>query len=112
MHEMKLREKYFNLIKSGEKKYEIRLNDEKRKLIKICDEIKFLNLNNPEEYIICKVEDLVYFKDFEEMTNTLSPESIGMKNLSKTEITDIYHEFYTKQDEQIYSVVAIKVSIL
>lgn len=36
-HEMKIREVYFNKIKSGEKIYEIRLNDEKRRLIDVGD---------------------------------------------------------------------------
>ena len=38
---MKLKEQYFNCIKDGSKKYEIRLNDEKRQLIKVGDFIEF-----------------------------------------------------------------------
>ena len=39
---MKLNEKYFEYIKRGTKRIELRLNDEKRKLIKIGDKIRFL----------------------------------------------------------------------
>ena len=35
IHEIKVKEKYYNLIKSGEKIYEVRLLDDKRKLIKM-----------------------------------------------------------------------------
>ena len=41
IHIMKLKEQYFNYIKYGTKKYEIRLNDEKRKNIKRGDFIEF-----------------------------------------------------------------------
>ena len=35
IHEMKLQEEYFNYIKNGTKRIELRLLDEKRKKIKI-----------------------------------------------------------------------------
>lgn len=40
-YEMKLRAIYFDKIKSGEKIYEIRLNDERRKDLKVGDTIVF-----------------------------------------------------------------------
>ena len=41
-HEMKLQPKNFDYILNGTKRIEIRLNDEKRKKIKLGDKIKFL----------------------------------------------------------------------
>ncbi len=41
IHKLNLMDKYFDLILSGEKVLEGRLNDEKRKLINIGDEIIF-----------------------------------------------------------------------
>ena len=46
MFTMKLDEKYYNYILNGTKEYEIRLNDEKRKLLKKSDFIKFYNTSN------------------------------------------------------------------
>lgn len=40
-HEMKLQPKYFDYILNGTKRIEIRLNDEKRKKIKLGDKINF-----------------------------------------------------------------------
>ena len=40
LHEMKLQDQYFDMVKSGAKIYEGRLNDEKRKLINVGDVIK------------------------------------------------------------------------
>ena len=48
MHEMKLYSNPFELIKNGKKRIEIRLYDEKRKLIKINDIIKFKNIDTNE----------------------------------------------------------------
>ena len=42
MQEMKLQPKYFEYILNGTKRIEIRLNDEKRQLIKLRDTLKFL----------------------------------------------------------------------
>ena len=40
-HEMKLKEIYYNKIKSGEKIYKIRFNNEKRRLIDVGDIVIF-----------------------------------------------------------------------
>lgn len=42
-HTMKLHSSPFNMIKCGEKTYELRLYDEKRQCIKIGDGIVFVN---------------------------------------------------------------------
>lgn len=43
IHELRLHNKPFELIKSGSKTIEMRLHDEKRKLINVDDIIKFTN---------------------------------------------------------------------
>ena len=100
------------MIKQGEKIFEIRLNDEKRKLIKVGDKIKFFMFENLDKSFVCSVTDLLYFKNFDEMINSLSPTSIGMKGLSAFQIKNIYREFYTLEDEQKYGVIAIKLNIV
>ena len=46
IHEMKLNNNAFNNIKSGIKKFELRLYDDRRKNINLGDTIIFHNLNN------------------------------------------------------------------
>lgn len=108
-YEMKLREVYFEKIKSGEKIYEIRLFDEKRKLIKIGDVIVFKKEPNPDEFLVTEVVEMQVFKSFKAMAETLPNNSIGFAGFSADEIEKIYSEFYSKADEQKYGVVAIKV---
>ena len=112
IHEMKLREEYFDKIKQGQKIYEIRLNDEKRHLISIGDVILFNKLPDLTEKLQVLVENLTYFQSFKEMASSLSPQEIGFENLSKDEIEKIYHEFYSLEDEKKYGVLAIKIKLV
>ena len=49
MHNMSVKEKYYNLLKSGKKTIELRLFDEKRQKIKIGDIIEFSNASNADD---------------------------------------------------------------
>lgn len=108
-YEMKLKKYYFEKIKSGEKIYEIRLNDEKRKLLKVGDFIIFKNENNLKESVKTKVCDLIHFNNFFEMAKTLSSSQIGFAKKSPNEIVTTYHEFYSLEKEKTYGVLAIKI---
>lgn len=48
-HVMKLHSTPFEMIQSGRKTIELRLHDEKRRLISIGDEIKFVSLSSVEK---------------------------------------------------------------
>ena len=45
------------------------------------------------------------------MINTLPKEKVGFENESLEEIIDIYHQFYTSNDENKFGVIAIKVEV-
>ena len=112
IHKMKLRKVYFDMIKSGEKVYEGRLNDEKRQLIDIGDVIEFQKEPELKEAFNVVVKDLIYFSSFKEMANTLPLEKIGFKSETVDEVVDIYHQFYNVDNEIKFGVVAIKVEVL
>lgn len=111
-HEMKLRAVYFDKIASGEKIFEVRLNDEKRKAIAIGDTIVFKKMPELEKEIVTVVTDLLHFKSFEKMAKNLPSTQIGFENCSEKAIVDAYHEFYSVQDENKFGVLAIKVKCL
>lgn len=111
-HKIKLQSVYFDKVKSGEKIYEIRLNDEKRQKIKIGDTIILKREPKLEEFINVVVMDLLYFSSFEEMANTLPLEKVGFKTETVQEVVDVYHQFYSIENENKYGVVAIKVKTL
>ncbi len=112
VHKMKLRKIYYDMIKNGDKIYEGRLNDEKRQLIDVGDIITFQKEPELTEDFNCIVKDLVYFDSFDEMVKTLPLEKIGFKTETVQEVVEIYHQFYSVEDENRYGVVAIKVEVL
>lgn len=66
-HEMKLFSEPFEMMKSGQKTIEIRINDVKRQLIKIGDTIIFHNLSEEPETLIVEVLDIICFNTFGEL---------------------------------------------
>lgn len=61
---MKLYESSFNDFKTGKKKREYRLNDNKRKLVRIGDTIKFLKLSNLDGKFVVDVENIETFDNW------------------------------------------------
>lgn len=110
MHIMKLQEKYFNYIKDGTKEYEIRLNDEKRKIIKKGDLIEFQKEPLLEEKIIYEVEGLIYFKNFEELINNIDIKYLASKEEFGENLLNSLNNFYSKEEQSKYGVVAIKLN--
>lgn len=62
-HEMSLRPKPFEAIASGRKTYELRLHDEKRRMIRVGDEILF-TCTADERTVLTRVTGLHPFTDF------------------------------------------------
>lgn len=109
MMTMSLQEKYFNLIKTGEKVYEIRLNDEKRQKLDVGDVVRFVSDNNAKQHIDLVVKDLIYFDSFSEMLKTLPLKKLGFANETESEVHKIYRQFYPEELEQKYKILAIKI---
>ena len=110
---MKLREEPFEMIKSGKKIYELRLLDEKRKNIKIGDTIVFEKVENLLEKIVVEVVDILKFNSFIDLYANLSPLDIGYtkENAPYASPKDM-EKYYTREEQNIYGVVAIKIRIL
>ena len=63
-HKMNLHSEPFDLIQSGYKTIELRLNDEKRSMIHCGDIIEFTNTSNPNKRIEVKVLKIHHFDSF------------------------------------------------
>lgn len=105
VHTLKLIDKYFYLIKNNQKIYELRMNDEKRKEIKIGDEICFLKEPELKEYFYKEVINLHYFKSFEELVTTLPLKETGFE--SKEELINTMNSIYKDKLDK-YEIVAIE----
>ena len=108
-HKMRLRAKYFDNILNGTKRIEIRLNDEKRRLIKIGDTITFYKMPEEKESITVKVVDLLHYKSFKDLLNDYDISIVADENDTKDNLLKILGEFYSKEEENKYGVLGIKI---
>ena len=109
-HKMKLQTAPFKSIKSGNKTIEMRLNDEKRKTIKIGDEIEFTNIQTNEK-LNTRVLNIHKFKDFAELYKSFDKTALGYL---KDEIAkpDDMSKYYSKEDIEKYGVVGIEIELI
>ena len=103
--------KYFDKIKSGEKIYEVRLNDEKRQLLKVGDCLFFKREPECIEDLHTHIVELKYYKSFVDLLNDIPISAIGFLDMSNVDVLKEYYKFYTPEDEHKFGVVAIKVEL-
>lgn len=106
MHwKMKLRRQPFEQIVSGEKVFEYRLLDEKRKSIKIGDDILFSEIGSDQKVLV-EVVGLYRANTFKELELKLKASEGVIFN------PDEMYEYYTQSDEIKYGVLGIKIKVL
>lgn len=101
---------YYELIKNETKNIELRLNDEKRKKLKIGDIIEFENRRNQEK-IYCRVVQLHYAETFEKLYDYFKDNDIKDEQLGNVS-TSLLEKFYSKEEQHKYGVVGIEIKKL
>ena len=108
-HQMNLCDSPFKAIKSGYKTIEMRLYDERRKLINIGDTIEFTNLTT-KETLTCLVKNLYRYNTFKELYSHHDKTTIGYKEDEKANPDDMLI-YYTKEKIAKYGVVGIEIEL-
>lgn len=109
-HSMNLQQRYFDYIKNGTKRIELRLFDEKRQKIKVGDTIEF---SNPEgESFEAEVIDLLRYDSFEKLFADYDNSILADKSMTKEELLGVLQEFYTPEKQAEYGVVGIKIKLV
>jgi ASC-1-like (ASCH) protein len=110
IHRMHLHPTQFERIQQGKQQIETRINDEKRRIIRIGDEIEFTSRNDSEEKFKVKVIDLIIKSTFSELYRAGSPEDYG----GRDEVTYINSQlkFSSLEEEKRWGVVGIRVEII
>lgn len=111
-HTLNLNPIYFDLIQSGEKVLEGRLNDEKRKTFNIGDKITFYKEPERIETMQAIILDKYLFESFDEMANELDKSKLGFENSTKEEMINVYRSIYSKEDELRYGVAVFKIKTI
>ena len=111
-HAMRLAPAPFAMIKSGHKKYELRLYDEKRRRIAVGDDILFTNTESGETLRVF-VRGLTLFPDFAALYDALPLLECGYteETLSAASPTDM-EEYYSPEEIEAYGVIAIRLSLV
>ena len=104
---MSVRNKYFEMIKSGQKDIELRAYDEKRKKMKAGDRFLLYEAENPDESIICEILNMHVAPDFESLFKKLDIKRSGFDNLD--ELIDTVTKFVSREELQREQVVGIEI---
>lgn len=106
-YEMRLNNEPFMKIKNGTKTIELRLNDEKRQLLKEKDLIEFTNRETNEK-LLAEIEKLYKYPSFEELYKHHDKISMGYNENEEAKYTDM-EKYYSKEEQKEYGVVGIKI---
>lgn len=108
IHKMRLVNFAFEAIKNRKKDIEVRLNDEKRKLINIGDIIEFTNIDT-NEIIMVKVVNLYHYDTFLELFDNFDNKRLGLKEDDDASIMDI---FYSREEQEKYGALGIEFNLI
>lgn len=104
VHNMTVKQPYFEYLRSGYKTIELRLYDSKRQLIRPGDEIIFSNGNLS---FSVKVKGLVRAENFESLFEIIDVKKTGLETEERA--IDIMEQFYDKDAQAKFGVVGIVV---
>ena len=106
-YEMNLNNGPFERIKNGTKTIELRLNDEKRQLLKIKAMIEFINRINNEKMLV-EIKNLYHFASFKELYKNFDKVALGYDEDDIADPKDM-EEYYSPEEQSKYGVLAIEI---
>ncbi len=106
-YDMKLNNSPYEKIKKCTKTIELRLNDEKRKKLKVNDIIEFTNRETLEKMEVI-VENIYYYPTFDELYKHFDKVSLGYEENDVANSKDM-EQYYTKEQQEKYGVLGIEI---
>lgn len=97
IHFMRLQNRYFQYIKTGSKRIELRLYDEKRKQIQLNDVIEFENEN--KEKISTKVIALLHYHHFNDLLADFDIKILADQSITKNDLLSDLNRFYSHEQQ-------------
>lgn len=114
-YKITVRQPWFDLIKSGKKTAEGRLNRGLFAKLKVGDIVQWQQSDNPANFVNTTVVNLRKYATFadmlaaERLKNTLPVDDINTINKG---LKEVYHKIYKHADEQKFGVVAIRLQVV
>ena len=112
-HKMKLWLQPFNMIRSGQKTFELRLYDKKRQLVQVNDEIEFSCLEGNETPFVVRVIALHSFENFADLYVTLPLLKCGYtsETISSATPNDM-NQYYSIEEQSRHGVIGIEMELI
>jgi ASC-1-like (ASCH) protein len=107
VHQMGLYGEYFNSIKDGKKMVEVRLNDDKRRRIKVGDTIEFIAVPENNETLRVQVAELRKYSTFKDMYEDIPFVQFDCEDWTMEEMIKGTYEIYTPEQEKQWGTLAI-----
>ena len=106
---MNLQPKYFDFIKDGTKRIELRLFDEKRQQIQLGDIIEFAK--SEEEKFKAEVIGLLRYNTFSDLFEDFDISILADKSITKQELLDVLSKFYAPEKQAEFGVLGIRLKL-
>ena len=106
-YNMNLNNRPFKSIKEGTKTIELRLNDEKRSLLKVGDEIEFTNRDTNEKLSV-DIINLHKYPSFKELYKHFNKIELGYAEDEPVDSKDM-EAYYSKEEQDKYGVLGIEI---
>lgn len=109
-HEMNLQPEYYDFIKDGTKRIELRLYDEKRQKIALGDTIEFAK--SEDDKFEARVVGLLRYGTFAELFEDFDISILADASMTKEELLGVLSEFYTPEKQAKFGVVGIRLELI
>lgn len=107
IHKMKINDNAFLRMNNGSKVREYRINDDKRRKVKIGDIIEFHRISNPEDIIEMKVYDITTYKTIKEAIKKYFDKDFSSRHKDIDSTVQSFYDrgFLTQEEEEKYGMV-------
>lgn len=109
VHQMGLYGEYFEAIKKGKKRVEVRLNDEKRKAIKVHDTIEFIKVPEQNETLKVQVIELRRYDTFKDTYEDIPFADFDCEDWTMEAMLAGTYDIYSREQEKMYGTLAITI---
>ena len=109
---MKLNPEYFEMIKTGKKKIEIRLLDEKRRKVRIGDTIEFSKRPELKDNITVSVKGIKKYANYEQLVENTPHTHFGGNYKDKSDILKKGCPSYSKEQQEEYRFIVFEIELL
>lgn len=110
VHEMNLQSKYFDFIKDGTKRIELRLYDGKRRSIQLEDIIEFAKFD--DEKFKAEVVGLLRHNSFADLFEDFDISILADSSMTKQELLEVLGEFYSEEKQAEFGVIGIRIKLI